>query len=141
MWFFWLLSGSAFAVYFSEKPLQLVYALILTFTFFLIRTIFLTVESNRFAMISDINKKEFIKITNSLSNGKYNALLSYLLATGTSFEESNKFLNSPRGIVFLEKYKKLNFEDLEFSKITSLIVDCEREEHLMSCAIDILKSN
>ena len=141
MWFFWLLSGSAFAVYFSEKPQQLVYALILTFTYFLIRTIFLTVESNRFAMTSDRNKKEFIKITHSLSAVRYNVLLSYLSATGTSHEEFNKFLNTPRGIVFFEKYKKLNTEHLEFSNITSLILDCEREEHLLSCAIDILKSN
>ncbi len=83
-------------------------------------------------------EKEFAKLTRDLSREKYISLKTYFKATGTSVESSNNFLKSCRGVAFLDAYKKVPINDnVELSR---LILDVEREEQIISCAVDILKT-
>ena len=82
-------------------------------------------------------EKEFAKITRYLDRDKYIALKAYFKATGTSVDSANKFLKSCRGVAFLEAYKKSRM--IDNTEISKMILDVEREEQIISCAVDILK--
>jgi hypothetical protein len=84
------------------------------------------------------DEKEFAKITRNVSREKYIALKMYFKATGTSVESANKFLTSCRGVAFLDAYDKTSI--LNNVEISKLILDVEREEQIVSCALDILKA-
>ena len=89
-------------------------------------------------LLMNSDEKEFAKLTRDLNRDKYIALKTYFKATGTSVESSNNFLKSCRGVAFLEAYKKSPLIDnIEISK---MILDVEREEQIISCAVDILKA-
>ena len=84
------------------------------------------------------DEKEFAKITKDLFHDKYIGLKTYFKATGISAESSNNFLKSCRGIAFLEAYKKS--PKVDHIEISKMILDVEREELIVSCAVDILKA-
>jgi hypothetical protein len=89
-------------------------------------------------LLMNPDEKEFAKLTRDLFRDKYIALKAYFKATGISVESSNNFLKSCRGVAFLEAYKKSPIIDnIEMSK---MILDVEREEQIISCAVDILKA-
>ena len=89
-------------------------------------------------LLMNPDEKEFAKLTRDLFPDKYIALKAYFKATGISVESSNNFLKSCRGVAFLEAYKKSPIIDnIEMSK---MILDVEREEQIISCAVDILKA-
>ena len=89
-------------------------------------------------LMMNTDEKEFAKLTRDLSREKYISLKTYFKTTGTSVESSNNFLKSCRGVAFLEAYKKAPIIDnVELSR---LILDVEREEQIISCAVDILKA-
>ena len=89
-------------------------------------------------LMMNADEKEFAKITRNLSREKYIALKMYFKATGTSVESANKFLTSCRGVAFLDAYDKTSI--LNNVEISKLILDVEREEQIVSCAVDILKA-
>ena len=89
-------------------------------------------------LLMNPDEKEFAKLTRDLFRDKYITLKAYFKATGISEESSNNFLKSCRGVAFLEAYKKSPMIDnIEISK---MILDVEREEQIISCAVDILKT-
>ena len=89
-------------------------------------------------LLMNPEEKEFAKLTVDLSPDKYVALKAYFKATGTSTESSNNFLKSCHGLAFLEAYKKSPIIDnIEISK---MILNVEREEQIISCAVDVLKA-
>ena len=84
------------------------------------------------------DEKEFAKLTRDLIPDKYIALKTYFKATGISEESSNNFLKSCRGVAFLEAYKKSSM--IDNIMISKMILDVEREEQIISCAVDVLKA-
>ena len=103
------------------------------FVYFLIRKNLRMLEK----LLMNSEEKEFAKITRDLVRDKYIALKAYFKATGTSFDSANKFLKSCRGVAFLEAYKKSRM--IDNTEISKMILDVEREEQIISCAVDILK--
>ena len=89
-------------------------------------------------LMMNAEEKEFAKITRHLSREKYVAIKTYFKATGTSVESAVKFLSSCRGVAFLDSYDKHPI--LDNVAISKLILDVERDEQIVSCAVDILKS-
>lgn len=89
-------------------------------------------------LLMNSEEKEFAKLTRDLLRDKYFDLQAFFKATGTSVESANNFLKSCRGVAFLEAYKKTgNIDNVEISK---MILDVEREEQIISCAVDVLKA-
>jgi hypothetical protein len=103
------------------------------FVYFLIRKNLRMLEK----LLMNPEEKEFAKITRNLVRDKYIALKAYFKATGTSVDSANKFLKSCRGVAFLEAYKKSPM--IDNTEISKMILDVEREEQIISCAVDILK--
>ena len=89
-------------------------------------------------LMMSADEKEFAKITRDLSREKYVVLKTYFKTTGTSVESANKFLSSCRGVAFLDAYTKEKI--IDNVAISKLILDVEREEQIVACAVDILKS-
>jgi len=89
-------------------------------------------------LMMSADEKEFAKITRDLSPEKYVVLKTYFKATGTSVESASKFLASCRGVAFLDAYTKEKI--IDNVAISKLILDVEREEQIVACAVDILKS-
>jgi hypothetical protein len=89
-------------------------------------------------LLMNPDEKEFAKLTRDLFPDKYIALKAYFKATGISVESSNNFLKSCRGVAFLEAYKKSSM--IDNIMISKMILDVEREEQIISCAVDILKA-
>ena len=83
------------------------------------------------------DEKEFAKLTRDLERDKYISLKMYFKATGRNLESANKFLSSSRGIAFLVVYRNFtqNVDNISISKI---ILDVEREELIISSALDVL---
>ena len=88
-------------------------------------------------LMMDADEKEFAKITRDLCREKYISLKAYFKATST-FETANNFLKSCRGVAFLDAYKKES--KIDNIIISKLILDVERDEQIVSCAVDILKT-
>ena len=135
----------ALIVYFdnNKKPLEyivkfilFIFVLCIVIGFFKLMKARVSRMFERLMMNAD--EKEFAKITRDLCREKYVALKTYFKATGTSVESANKFLSSCRGVAFLDAYTKVsNIDNVAISK---LILDVEREEQIVACAVDILKS-
>ena len=122
-----ILCKGQFLVYFAS------FCIIMLVCFFLRRNIRMFEK-----LMMNPEEKEFAKLTRDLSREKYISLKTYFKATGTSVESSNNFLKSCRGVAFLDAYKKVPINDnVELSR---LILDVEREEQIISCAVDILKT-
>jgi hypothetical protein len=89
-------------------------------------------------LMMSADEKEFAKITRDLSREKYVVLKTYFKATRISAESASKFLASCRGVAFLDAYTKEKI--IDNIAISKLILDVEREEQIVACAVDILKS-
>ena len=135
----------AIIVYFNsnKKPLEYVvkfivfiFVLCIAIAFFKHMKARVSKMFERLMMSAD--EKEFAKITRDLSREKYVVLKTYFKATGTSVESANKFLSSCRGVAFLDAYTKEKV--IDNVAISKLILDVEREEQIVACAVDILKS-
>jgi hypothetical protein len=85
--------------------------------------------------------KKFARLTFHLDGNQYSALKNYFKVMSIDLENANKFLESCKGIAFLEAFAKhqLLGGTLNFSEISKLIVETERSEQILSCAYDILK--
>ncbi len=85
--------------------------------------------------------KKFARLTFHLDANQYSALKNYFKVMSIDLENANKFLESCKGIAFLEGFAKhpLSGGTLNFSEISKLIVETERSEQILSCAYDILK--
>jgi hypothetical protein len=123
----------------NKKPLEYIFLFIVFVCFMCIFIGLKGLTKKMFEkLLMNSDEKEFAKLTRDLNRDKYIALKTYFKATGTSVESSNNFLKSCRGVAFLEAYKKSPLIDnIEISK---LILDVEREEQIISCAVDILKA-
>jgi hypothetical protein len=142
--------ASAIYKYMSQHYLKFIYALgililvlliikILVLLIIKIIKIFKRARENRMLdrLMMDADEKEFAKITRDLCREKYISLKAYFKATST-FESANNFLKSCRGVSFLDAYKKeIKIDNIIISK---LILDTERDEQIVSCAVDILKT-
>ncbi len=88
------------------------------------------------------DKKEFDKITLRLNTKHYNGLLNYFDSTGVSIQNANKFLKTPKGIAFLAMYAKTEeSKATDAVSISKLILEVEREENIISYAIDIVNEH
>jgi hypothetical protein len=85
--------------------------------------------------------KKFTRLTFYLDADQYSALKNYFKVMSIDLETANKFLESCKGIAFLEGFAKhpLSGGTLNFSAISKLIVETERSEQILSCAYDILR--
>jgi hypothetical protein len=138
--------ASAIYKYMSQHYLKFIYALGILILFLLIIKIFKIIikifkraRENRMLdrLMMDADEKEFAKITRDLCREKYISLKAYFKATST-FESANNFLKSCLGVAFLDAYKKeIKIDNIIISK---LILDAERDEQIVSCAVDILKT-
>jgi hypothetical protein len=142
----WLFATNGPNIYaFSQKhSVKIIYstgALIATWlTIWLFLNLYKRMKETRMLerLMMNPDEKEFAKITRDLSRDKYIALKAYFKATGTPVESANKFLKSCRGVAFLDAYIKEN--SIDNITISNLILDVEREEQIVSCAVDILKT-
>ena len=83
--------------------------------------------------------KEFNRITMGLGIGKRNLLQYYFIVTNNMpLESVNTFLKSYRGMAFLKSYRRCTDSIDEF-KISQLILNAEKEEEIITDAVDILK--
>ena len=123
----------------NKKPLEYIFLFIVFVCFICIVIGLKGLTKEMFErLMMNPEEKEFAKLTRDLNREKYIGLKTYFKATGTSVESSNNFLKSCRGVAFLEAYKKSPMVDnIEISK---MILDVEREEQIISCAVDILKA-
>jgi hypothetical protein len=90
---------------------------------------------DRFTFDTDL--KKFAGLTANLNSEQYINLRSYFKSMGISFEKANNFLESCRGIAFLEEFKST--QNIKPSDIAKMIIETERSEQILSCAFDILK--
>lgn len=134
-----------FVLYFMRHSKQWEFAIKFVFVFVALYvcffiTSFMKVRVARMfeRLMMNAEEKEFAKITRNLSREKYIAIKTYFKATGTSVESANNFLKSCRGVAFLDAYDKTSI--LNNVEISKLILDVEREEQIVSCALDILKT-
>jgi len=139
MWFFYVLSGCAFLVYFNAHPVHLIYTLIASIIFFVIRAINKHNEKNRIknlkADTSDMI--EFARNTELIDYYQYNMLVRYFSSTETNIENVNNFLNSKKGMAFLTLYSKKK-NGINFVTISQLIIDADKNEQLISNAVNIV---
>ncbi len=131
--------AAAIYKYMSQHYLKFIYALGILILFLLIIKTYKRVRKNRMLdrLMMDADEKEFAKITRDLCRDKYISLKTYFKATST-FESANNFLKSCRGVAFLDAYKKES--KIDNIMISKLILDAERDEQIVSCAVDILKA-
>ncbi len=137
----WLFAtmGPQVIKFMSIHYLKFIYALGILILVLLIIKTFKRVRENRMLdrLMMDADEKEFAKITRDLCREKYISLKAYFKATST-FESANNFLKSCRGVAFLDAYKKES--KIDNIIISKLILDVERDEQIVSCAVDILKT-
>ncbi len=134
-----IINGSEIYKFMSIHYLKFIYTLGILILVLLIIKIFKRVRENRMLdrIMMDADEKEFSKITRDLCRDKYIALKAYFKATST-FDSANNFLKSCHGVAFLDAYKKES--KIDNIMISKLILDAERDEQIVSCAVDILKA-
>ena len=88
-------------------------------------------------LMMNADEKEFSKLTIRLEPKHYVALKVYFKTTSTDVKNANNFLKSCRGVAFLDAYSKSPI--LDNVGISKMIIETEREEQIVSCAVDILK--
>jgi hypothetical protein len=139
MWFFYVLSGCAFLVYFNAHPVHLMYTLIGIIICFVIIAINKDNEKNRIknlkADTSDMI--EFARNSKLIDYHQYNMLVKYFSATETNIENVNNFLNSKKGMAFLSSYSKKK-DIVDFVSISQLITLSDKNEQLISNAVNIV---
>ena len=137
MWFFYVLSGCAFLVYFNAHPVHLMYTLIGIIIYFVIIAINKIFEQNKIKNLKTDDMIEFAKNTKLIDFVQYHMLVRYFASTGTSIENVNNFLNSKKGMAFLSSYSK-NKERIDFVLISQLITLSDSKEQLISNAVNIV---
>ena len=88
------------------------------------------------------NWKEFNRITIGLGIDKRNLLQYYFIVTNNMpLESVNTFLKSYRGMAFLKSYRRCtdSINSIGEFKISELILNAEKEEEIITDAVDILK--
>ena len=131
--------GLQISYFLHEHCLKIVYSIGALIAISLILKLHKKMKETRMfeKLMMNPEEKEFAKITRDLDRDKYIAFKAYFKATGTSVNSANKFLKSCRGVAFLEAYKKSPM--IDNTEISKMILDVEREEQIISCAVDILK--
>ena len=88
------------------------------------------------------NMKEFDRITMDLSWHQYSNLKSYFYSSNISEESANTFLKSYRGMAFLKSYARSRYTDsIDEFKISQLILNAEKEEEIITCAVNVMKEH
>lgn len=90
---------------------------------------------NRFSFNNDV--KKFAGLTRNLSSEQYINLKLYFKSMNIDNNSAVNFLDSCRGIAFIEEYSK--HQNLTPSEISKIIIDTERSGQILACAQDILK--
>jgi hypothetical protein len=130
--------GNTAVVFFKRHYIEIFYAIGAILVLILLHKLKGRFKAMFERLMMNADEKEFAKITRELCREKYVALKTYFKATGTSVESANKFLSSCRGVAFLDAYTKE--KDIDNVAISKLILNVEREEQIVACAVDILKS-
>lgn len=130
--------GNSVVIFCKRHYVEIFYCIGVIFSLMLINKMKGKLKAMFERLMMNAEEKEFAKITRNLSREKYCALKVFFVATGTSVESANKFLTSCRGVAFLDSYDKHPI--LDNVAISKLILDVERDEQIVSCAVDILKS-
>ncbi len=130
--------GNTALVFFKRHYIEIFYCIGVIISLMLIVKMKGKIKAMFERLMMNADEKEFAKITRNLPREKYIALKMYFKATGTGVESANKFLTSCRGVAFLDAYDKTS--TLSNVEISKLILDVEREEQIVSCALDILKA-
>ena len=140
MWLFYTFAGCAFLVYFSAHPVHLIYSLIAIIISVILWAVNKNIKKNELKKYNpnSYHMIEFAKDREQIDFHQYFILSRYFHSSGISFENANNFLNSTKGMAFMSAYSKDNKPD--FQKISKLIIDVERDEQIVSCAVDILKT-
>ena len=143
MWLFYTFAGCAFLVYFSAHPVHLMYsltAIIISLILWAVNRLYKLIKKNELKTYNpnSYHMIEFAKDIEQIDFHQYWMLSRYFHSSGISFENANKFLNSTKGMAFMSAYSKDKKPD--FQKISKLIINIERDEHIVSCAVDILKT-
>ena len=96
----------------------------------------LNIMFDRFS--ADPSIKKFAGLTCRLSLEQFVNLKLFFKTMNINMESAVNFLESCRGIAFLEEYSKSNSK-LKPSQISQMIIETERNEQILSFAHDILK--
>lgn len=83
-------------------------------------------------------EKKFAGLTYSLTTDQYVNLKFYFKSMGKDLTSAVNFLQSCRGIAFLEEFGK-STKKLNPTEISKMIIDAERNEQILECVVDILE--
>jgi 3,4-dihydroxy-2-butanone 4-phosphate synthase len=93
-------------------------------------------EQNKIKNLKTDDMIEFAKNSKLIDSVHHAALVRYFASTGTSIQNVNNFLNSKKGMAFLSSYSKK--KDIDFVSISQLITLSDRNEQLISNAVNIV---
>ena len=88
------------------------------------------------------DREEFNRITMCLGIEQKIILENYFTVTNMSVESANTFLKSYRGMAFLKSYRRSRYTDsIDEFKISQLILNAEKEEEIITCAVNVMKEH
>ena len=142
MWFFYVLSGCAFLVYFNAHPVHLIYTLIGIPVSIVIWTVYKHIKKNRIKNLkADTSCMiDFARKSELIDYHQYNMLVRYFASSGTSIEDVNNFLNSKKGMAFLSSYSGMK-NNINFTKISQLIIASDTNVQVISDALNIVNED